>query len=206
MQQHLRKMSAPRGGRQPTPAESRAERDRALALMTIGFATDPIARWVWPDPADYLVWMPRFTAAFSGPAFGQSTADLTPCGRAASFWLPPGVHSDESALEEIVAASVPAERREEVERFLAQMGEAHPAQPCWHLTQIAADISARGQGLGSTLLDHGLRRCDAEGALAYLESSNPINLPLYRRFGFEEIGEIQAGTSPVMHPMLRPPA
>ncbi|SBV34927.1 Putative acetyltransferase (fragment) [uncultured Sphingopyxis sp.] len=45
---------------------------------------------------------------------------------------------------------------------------------------------------------------DADGRPAYLESSNPRNIPLYRRFGFESIGEIRTRTSPVLTPMLRP--
>jgi hypothetical protein len=35
-----------------------------------------------------------------------------------------------------------------------------------------------------------LDRCDAEGAPAYLESTNPANVPYYQRFRFEVTGEI----------------
>lgn len=190
---------------EPAPARTPVERNRALNLLTIGFATDPVARWFWPDAADYLAWMPLFAAAFSGKALDHETADLSPCGRAAAFWLPPGVHADEEAVGALIEQSIPAHRRGETDAFMAQMDELHPKEPCWHLPQIAADVTARGQGLGSALLEYGLRRCDAEGAAAYLESSNPRNVPLYERFGFEVIGEIRAGSSPVMHPMLRPP-
>jgi len=41
--------------------------------------------------------------------------------------------------------------------------------------------------------------------LAYLESTNPANLSLYQRHGFEFIGNIQAGTSPPLFPMIREP-
>ena len=40
---------------------------------------------------------------------------------------------------------------------------------------------------------------------AYLESSNPANVPLYQRHGFEVLGEIQVGSSPPVFPMYRPP-
>ncbi len=55
------------------------------------------------------------------------------------------------------------------------------------------------------LLRHQLKICDRDGALAYLESSNPRNIALYERHGFEALGRIQAGTSPTMVPMLRKP-
>ena len=45
--------------------------------------------------------------------------------------------------------------------------------------------------------------CDDDGLIAYLESSNPRNLSLYERHGFEIIGKIQAGTSPTLYPMIR---
>ena len=45
---------------------------------------------------------------------------------------------------------------------------------------------------------------DADGRAAYRESSNPRNIPLYRRFGFESIGEIRTESSPVLTPMFRP--
>lgn len=49
-----------------------------------------------------------------------------------------------------------------------------------------------------------LLRCDEEGLPAYLESSNPRNIRLYQRHGFEVMGEIQSGNSPVVTPMFRP--
>jgi ribosomal protein S18 acetylase RimI-like enzyme len=55
------------------------------------------------------------------------------------------------------------------------------------------------------LLTQALARCDADGLPAYLESSNPRNIPLYQRHGFEILGRIQVGDSPVLTPMRRPP-
>ncbi len=52
---------------------------------------------------------------------------------------------------------------------------------------------------------HAVARCDRDGALAYLESSNERNLPLYERHGFEVMGKIQVGAGPLVTPMLRHP-
>jgi len=52
---------------------------------------------------------------------------------------------------------------------------------------------------------HAVRRSDADGVAAYLESSNPRNISLYLRHGFEILGTIQVGDSPTVTPMLRRP-
>jgi ribosomal protein S18 acetylase RimI-like enzyme len=70
---------------------------------------------------------------------------------------------------------------------------------------IGTDPRVQGTGIGSQLMRTALARCDSEATLAYLETANPRNVPLYRRFGFEVIGEIQVGKAPRMLPMLRRP-
>ena len=51
---------------------------------------------------------------------------------------------------------------------------------------------AQGLGVGSRLLAAGLARVDAKGLPAYLESSSPANVPLYRRHGFEVVEVLKA--------------
>jgi len=53
-------------------------------------------------------------------------------------------------------------------------------------------------------MEPALTRCDEDGVIAYLESSNPADISLYQRHGFEVIGEIRVGDAPVVTPMLRP--
>ena len=81
----------------------------------------------------------------------------------------------------------------------------HPREPHWYLPFIGVDPSQQGKGYGSALMKHTLDACDRDHAAAYLESSNPKNVPLYERHGFELLGTIQAGTSPPIFPMLRKP-
>ena len=51
-----------------------------------------------------------------------------------------------------------------------------------------------------------LDRCDEEGVPAYLESSNPRNIPFYARHGFESTGEIVVGKgAPTVTAMWRNP-
>ena len=61
----------------------------AISTLVLGFAADPMTRWVWPDPAEYLM-MPRFAKAFGGRAFEHGSADITDGAHAAALLLPPG--------------------------------------------------------------------------------------------------------------------
>ena len=179
-------------------------RASAISSIVLGFATDPMTRWVWPDPSDYLRIMPQFANAFGGKAFELGTAYVTEGARAAALWLPPGVEPDEAAMGAVMAQSPRPDIAEDIGNVLEGMAKYHPKEPHWYLPLIAADPNWTGKGLGSLLMKHALRRCDQEGVPAYLESSNPKNISLYERHGFRIVGEIQHGSSPTLTPMLRP--
>jgi ribosomal protein S18 acetylase RimI-like enzyme len=57
--------------------------------------------------------------------------------------------------------------------------------------------------VGAALMKHMTAKLDREGAMGYLESSNQKNISLYLRHGFEVMGEIQMGDSPIVTPMVR---
>ena len=180
--------------------------DRRSAVqytMTLGFSSDPVARWVWPDGDTYLTRMPAFANAFGGRGFSHGSVYETNCGGAAAMWLPPGEEPDGDAIEEILGATVAEERLEEVEAFFEQMDVYHPHEPHWYLPLIAADPAKTGRGLGASLMKHALAVVDEAGLPAYLESSNPRNISLYERHGFTVMGEIKTPSSPVMTPMYR---
>ena len=107
-------------------------------------------------------------------------------------------------MDAIMEQSLRPEISEDITAVIKGMAEHHPSEPHWYLPLVAADPSWIGQGLGTLLMKHALRRCDEEGIAAYLESSNPRNISFYQRLGFKITGRIQSGSSPVLTPMLRP--
>jgi len=122
-----------------------------------------------------------------------------------ALWLPPGVHSDEEGLGAVIESTVARSLRPETDAIFEQMAACHPAEPHWYLPLIGADPANQGEGHGGALMAYALARCDRDHAPAYLESSNPRNIPFYQRHGFEPLGAIQVGSSPTLVPMLRPP-
>jgi len=183
----------------------RSEADQALSAVALAFVADPLVRWFYPEPDAFLTHFPRVVDLFGGRALDHGAAHSNDDFTATALWLPPGIHPDEDGLVALFEATVAVDKRDRLFSLLEQMGRYHPDDPCWHLAFIAVDPARQGKGLGSALLAKCLRQCDTDGLPAYLESTNPANLSLYRRHGFEQIGLIEAEGAPSLFPMVRPP-
>lgn len=182
---------------------SNSDQAGAIGVLTLAFSTDPMARWSLPDPAKYLAIFSSIAKAFGGNAFGKGTAYIADGFTGAALWLPPGAVSDEESLSRLFEENTGDDIKEDMHGIFEQMEKFHPTKPHWYLPMIGVDPAHQGEGIGSALLIEGLKAVDRDGLIAYLESSNPRNIPLYERHGFEVIGEIQSGSSPVLRPMLR---
>jgi len=182
-----------------------AEEAAAIATLTLAFSTDPATRWTWPRAHDYLDAFPRFAKAFGGAGFTRGGAHIVGDHAGTALWLPPGVEPDGAALGELMRATVSPQSMSDGLQVMRQMESHHPSEPHWFLPLIGIDPKHQGKGLGGALLAHVTDICDRDDVLAYLESSNPRNVPLYQRHGFEIMGEIQYGSSPTIVPMLRRP-
>jgi GNAT superfamily N-acetyltransferase len=181
-----------------------AEIDHAIATLVLAFGTDPVARWMYDDPHQYLLHIPRLFRALGTSAFETGTAQRTNDGLGVALWLPPGVHGDDEPLEAVIAGSMVAEKQAEVAAVFEQTEHYRPTEPHWCLSLIGVEAVHRNKGCGVALLQHRLHQCDREHLPAYLWSSNPLNISLYERHGFEILGTIQVGTTPSLFPMLRP--
>ncbi len=183
---------------------TQAEEVAAIDTIVLAFAADPIGRWCWPDPHDYLTNMPSFSRAFAGAAFRCGSADRTEDGAGVALWMPPGEHPDEEAMGLLLESTIAASTRADLLAVFEKAAECHPSEPHWYLPLIGVDPAHQGRGIGGALMRYALERCDRDHSTAYLESSNPRNISLYRRHGFEVLPTLQVGTSPAIVPMVRP--
>ena len=175
-----------------------------IDTIAMAFAADPFVRWIYPDPNQYLSNIREMLIRFGGKAFDHGTAYYVDGFVGAALWLPPDIHPDEEALGEHMQRTISESILEDVFSVLEQMEHCHPTDPHWYLPLLAVDPVHQGNGYGSALLKDAIAKFDTDGMIAYLESSNPRNISLYERHGFEIITEIQAGTTPVT-PMVRKP-
>jgi ribosomal protein S18 acetylase RimI-like enzyme len=181
------------------------EMPHAVAAIVAAFLIDPTARFAWPAARDYLEAMPLAVHEFTSACVEHGTAYVSVdfCGTA--LWLPPGVQPNGEALEKVFRETAKPEHLDDVLATFERMDQSHPKEEHWYLAMIGVDPKAQGKGLGAGLLGYSLALCDQDRALAYLETANPRNIPLYERFGFEVMEQFQMGAAPRVTPMLRRP-
>ena len=182
-----------------------SEANAVIDALKLAFVADPATRWVWPDSQKYLLHFSSFAKAFGGKAFSNKSAHYIGNYSGAALWLPPHVDPDVDALVGLLQKTTSKEAQEIVFQVFDKMGSYHPSEPHWYLPLLGVDPHHHGKGLGSALMQYATTKFDNENALAYLESSNPRNIPLYKRHGFKVLGTIQVDQFPPIVPMIRKP-
>jgi ribosomal protein S18 acetylase RimI-like enzyme len=182
-----------------------ADEASVIDALRLAFAADPAVRWVWPDPQKYLSHFSSFARAFGGKAFVNKSAHYVGNYTGAALWLPPDIHPDVDQLISLLQTTGSDEAKKDGPEIFDKMSGYHPNESHWYLPLLGVDPLHHGKGMGSALLQHALAICDQDNKYAYLESSNPRNIPLYKRHGFDLLGTIQVNTSPSIFPMLRKP-
>jgi ribosomal protein S18 acetylase RimI-like enzyme len=180
-----------------------ADYDRVITTVSLAFVNDPVTRWFYPQPHDFLAFWPQLVRAMGGPAFAHDSGYFAGDHAAGALWLPPGVEPDGEAIDALMEQSIDPRHFDVLADFFGQMDAYHPTEPYWHLMFLGVDPSRQGSGYGSALLAETLKQVDELGMVAALESTNIANVPLYERFGFEVTGEIRAGDIPPMYAMVR---
>lgn len=179
-----------------------AERQRVLSTVLMGFSADPFVRWACPEAENYLNFVDAFDA-YGGKAIDTNTAYVAEGFMGTALWLPPNIEADEEKFVEEIEKNVAKEKQDSLFKVLEELEDYHPADACWYLPIIAVDPHYQNSGIGSLLMKHALEKVDLDGLPAYLESSNPRNMSLYKRYGFETMGQIKVGSVPPIHPMIR---
>jgi ribosomal protein S18 acetylase RimI-like enzyme len=163
--------------------------DRLTALFTAAFERDPLWSWAFPDSKHLAVWW----RLLIGSALRYPCVWIIGEFAAAAVWIPPGgvdlTEEEEHRVEPLVRGLI-GSRAPDVLELIERFETSHPKEtPHYYLSLLGTHPDFAGQGLGMALLAENLVRIDAEGAPAYLESSNPANDRRYQRLGFERVGE-----------------
>jgi ribosomal protein S18 acetylase RimI-like enzyme len=89
---------------------------------------------------------------------------------------------------------VPTDARDRIDAYERVVHAAMPTFPFWYLGVLGTHPDSAGRRWGRAVMDAGLRRAAADGMPAVLETSNPVNVEIYRRSGWRVINTV---TEPV---------
>jgi ribosomal protein S18 acetylase RimI-like enzyme len=201
------------GSDQPRVA-GKADVATVTSILVDAFYDDPLWGWATPDPQARRAQQAWLWGQFVEGALRYPWMWLAAGNVATTLWVPPGgteltdeqEATYEPRLREALGASA-----DRVLRASAALEAAHPHdEPHFYLSLLATDPAQRGHGYGLGLLAANLATIDAApgpAMPAYLESSNPDNVRLYQRLGFE-VRDVFAlpGDGPVVTTMWREPA
>ncbi len=90
-------------------------------------------------------------------------------------------------------------------KHVDEMHAKYAGGPHFYLDNLAVLASSRGQGLSSKLVRPFLAMADERKMIAYTDTENPANVPLYQHFGFQVVEEAAIGSTGVTIWALRRP-
>jgi len=187
--------------------EARRDEHRSICdVLGRAFFDDPVAEYLFPDPATRATRYARFAAvaidAFAGSALVTTESGLR-CG---AIWQAPGRPSGGPLRQLRVLTALALVARGgfgRVARLGEQMSRHHLREPHYYLAVLGTAPEAQRTGLASAVLKPVLDRCDRERLPAYLESSKAANIPFYAKHGFEVVDELRIPGGPSLWSMIR---
>ncbi|GAA3773386.1 GNAT family N-acetyltransferase [Micromonospora maritima] len=164
-------------------AATAEDRGRVITSLVAAFTEDPVLRFLFPDDATY----PTHAGAFFGHLFDKrlprGTIWTVGHGTSVAIWEPPGADGDRP--DDDLADRLPADELRRVRAYDRAVHAALPAGPFWYLGVLGTHPDHAGRRWGHAVMRAGLERAAADGLPAVLETSNPDNVEVYRRAGWE---------------------
>ena len=178
-------------------------------MLAETFDDDPVMTWVFPDPrtrpdrmAGLFALMMRTHQLPHGEVWTVEGYAGAAVWCAPDEWRVPPARQVRNipSLLRLVGPSMFTRLR-----GLAEAERHHPPGPHWYLAVLGTEPLRQRKGVGSSLLQPVLQRCDDQQLGAYLESSKRSNIAFYARHGFEVTEEIPLGLGPSVWAMWREP-
>lgn len=178
---------------------------QAIDILVRAFHDDPVMLWMSGHP-DFLRTFFDITLPIFLP---HGLTYIEEQGRGAAAWLGP----EQKLHWPVTAGNLWRMFKVCGVRGFIRFGRGglatarfHPGEPHYYLFLIGTLPECKGQGIGSALMNHVLRKCDEENLPAYLENSKQDNLAFYRGHGFEVVDQIHfARSAPPVWLMWREP-
>jgi GNAT superfamily N-acetyltransferase len=177
------------------------------ACLTSAFYDDPVwGSWTFPDESSRTERLYELMHFWAQAGVRHPWVRMTENAEAVAVWLPPGepeMTPDEEAVFRQLLVGLTGARAQDVQALFDRFDEHHPKEPHYYLSLWATHRNLAGHGLGTALIVDNLAQVDVERMPAYLESTNPANLPRYEALGFRRLAEFGPEDGPVITTMWR---
>lgn len=202
----------PAGHRTAAPVVRRAAWEEILKVadtIAVAFFDDPVNSWVLPDAHSRVKgFRDMLEIMIADDWFRHDLVFCTEGIEAAAIWVPPEAPElSEEQTGQMVSRLAQVAHAQTLERsgVLDAVLREHPHESHYYLPLLGVRPERQSRGLGSALLAHMTRRCDAERMPAYLEATSPRSRPLYERHGFKAVRELPIPGGPTLQAMWRAP-
>ena len=186
----------------------------ATALLCSAFAAYPVMRYVLGPAGDYATRLRTLIGFFVTARLFRQDLILgasSPTGQLVGVALVtlPGDRPPPEALadrREAVWRDLGLAARARYEAFGTASHQFDIREPHHHLNMIGLDPAAVGQGYARSLLDHvhQVAAADAQSVGVTLTTELPQNCPLYRHFGYRELGHARVAPDLETWAFIRP--
>jgi ribosomal protein S18 acetylase RimI-like enzyme len=169
-------------------------------VLAHGFEHDPLWGWAFEaaERERKLAALAEVFGFFAAAALDLGWVRVTDRVEAVALWIPPGApemsSADEARMPDVVAAACEPDSAKRVLVLLDAFEANHPHEPPhFYLSLLATHPRHAGRGHGLGLVADCLAEIDGGDppAAAFLESSNPANVPRYERLGFRPTREVE---------------
>jgi GNAT superfamily N-acetyltransferase len=197
-----------------TRVAERADLDRIGETLARAFENDPLWGWAFESGTRErkLASLSTVFGFFAAAALDFGWVRVTDGVEAVALWIPPGspemTPADEERMPGVVADACEPQSAARVMEMLDAFERNHPHEPPhFYLSLLATHPDHAGKGLAVGLVADNLAEVDAGDppAAAFLESSNPRNVPRYERLGFRPVRKVELVAGLTGTQMWRPP-
>ncbi|WP_239124131.1 GNAT family N-acetyltransferase [Rhizocola hellebori] len=166
------------------------DRESVVATVVAAFDRDPAFRYFF-DSDDFTAQAATFAGYLFDKRVSRGTVWMVGQAQAVSLWDGPASDGPLPSLD------LPAAVLARLDAYRDAVHGVIPQTPHWYLGVLATHPGHAGKRLGRAVMRAGLDRAAADALPAYLETTNPGNVELYRRSGWEVARAIDSGPVPI---------
>lgn len=184
-----------------------ADVEELSLLLQQAFKENPFHRWLYASEDDWKGKSHRSFAVVLRPRIRKGTVWTTQERIGAALWDAPGTTPGVLSQLSLGLKMLPllGARLPEAARAMRVIADMRSREPHWYLAVLATRVDSQRRGFGALLLSHTLHKADEAGVPVCTETSDPRNLPFYKRFGFVVSDEVTVSNGPVVWSLRRSP-